>query len=462
MNYSRTLSSIACLKVVMENGSNDFIDAYIPIMCELIRNNQFNGNDITLLCSKIKEEFGLSIPYHAMQSLLTRCKSKKIIKQKDGLVTANPENLWDKSYKLDMETETKVIHNLCKSFTIFATNNFNENYDEDKASNIIFNFLNNFDIELIIALSDNNGVPNFKIRNRDKYIFSQFVQESKANDVESFNSVMKLAIGNVFANMICYQNQDAFIGKLKGIVLYVDTPFLIKLSGIEGIEKEDAFRELVELIKHHGGRLAVFDHTNDEVDRIFEDCKSWIDNPCYNPELASDAIRYFVENHYTQDDVRLFVSKLSSTLRDMNIESHVYINPDEYKNYQVDDKKLFDIIYDCYYTSNYVYEYWKKHNVINKDVMSISNIYRLWSGNYPSSLQTAKALFLTTDGSLVKASEKFETSVLGNKPKVYPCYTDVFIGTMLWLQSPSKIESIQRKKMLSFCMSQIKPTQEVI
>lgn len=460
MNYSRTLASIACLKIVMEKGARDFIDAYIPLVCEIMRTEKCTDVDSNRLCIALKDHYGLTVPYHAMQMIITRCKTKKILRQEFNKLIVNDEKLLQEQYHINLLSEQNIITKISKDFLQYASSEYSETFSEDKALNIMYNFLNSFDIELLISSSNELELP--KIKNKEKFIFSNYIQKIKNENDEYFSHILKLALGNVFSCMICYPNQNAVIGKLKNVIIYIDTPFILKMIGIEGNEKESAFLDLVRLIQQHGGKIKIFEHTYDETNKILNDCLFWIDNPDYDPELASDAIKYFIKNSYDRNDVRLFISKLATTFSSLGIESNVYINPNEYKEYQIDENKLFEIIADSYSNVNYVYENWKKKRVVERDVQSISNIYRQRKGLFPQSIQTSRFLFLTTNGALVRANEKFEKEILKTSGKILPCYNDTFIGTMLWLQSPSKVEEIRKKEFLSFCMSQLQPTPEII
>ena len=462
MTATRTLASIAALKVMMEKEKGDFIEAFIPMIGDLIKRKSITTIDTTMICNEFKEEYGITIPYHAMHSILTRCKVRGILIQTDSIQTVSKPETWQKLTPLNIETEVKNIEQICQDFSAYSVSNFGEVYTEAQAAEILFGYLNSFDVELLIASSDGNELPAIKVKNRDKYIVSQFIAYLRINDTASFDLIIRIAMGNVFACMICYKNQDAFIGKLRNVIIYLDTPYILKMTGVEGIQKEEAFVDLVKLMQEHGATVSVFQHTMDETQKILEDCICLVGNKSYDPRFASKAIKYFVDNRYSQDDVRLFISKASSKLKELGIDDDVYIDPSKYAEYQIDEPKLFDIIAKSYHASNYVYENWKKRIVIERDVNSISNIYRVWEGKYPANIQKSKALFLTTNGALVRSAEKYEKDVLKNEPKVYTCYNDVFIGTMLWLQSPSRVEEIKKKSLTAYCLAQLKPTPEII
>lgn len=58
--------------------------------------------------------------------------------------------------------------------------------------------------------------------------------------------------------------------------------------------------------------------------------------------------------------------------------------------------------------------------------------------------------------------EFFETKENGQHFTIPTCLTDVFIGTIIWLQSPQKVENLNEKKFIADCYSFVQPSDALI
>jgi hypothetical protein len=71
-------------------------------------------------------------------------------------------------------------------------------------------------------------------------------------------------------------------------------------------------------------------------------------------------------------------------------------------------------------------------------------------------------MFITTNNGLAFASSKFQRD-LGNGGFIYPaCLTDVFLGTLVWLQSPARVASINKRKLIAECYAALQPSPTLL
>jgi hypothetical protein len=78
----------------------------------------------------------------------------------------------------------------------------------------------------------------------------------------------------------------------------------------------------------------------------------------------------------------------------------------------------------------------------------------LRGGNKPTKLHEAGHIFITTNSSLAFASRLYELQSAEEKYFFIPAaLTDVFVGTLIWLQSPSKVAEINKKRLIASCFA---------
>ena len=81
-----------------------------------------------------------------------------------------------------------------------------------------------------------------------------------------------------------------------------------------------------------------------------------------------------------------------------------------------------------------------------RDVDSITSIYILRKWKSPRHLKDVGHIFMTTNSGIALAARKYELSRNGSSYSIPACLTDTFVGTILWLQSPAKIFTINQRK----------------
>lgn len=131
-------------------------------------------------------------------------------------------------------------------------------------------------------------------------------------------------------------------------------------------------------------------------------------------------------------------------------------------DHQISEAELTSVIIGLYKKNSPNYDETEKELTIYKDVKSISAIYKLREGNKPTKLHEAGHIFITTNSSLARASRLYEIQSSEEKYFFIPAaLTDVFVGT-LWIQSPSKIDEINKKRLIASCFAATEPTKAMI
>ena len=273
---------------------------------------------------------------------------------------------------------------------------------------------------------------------------------------------MDIAIGSALAVAVVYGNdlKEHFAGRMKNLNLYLDTGYLFSLLGVDGRENTQAFEELTLSLVNDGAKIKVFEHTYDEMMTIFSSALYWMSQKNYEIGKASRTLKYFITNEFTETDVEMFIARVSQVLEKFKIEK---VQKPEYNKdivYQIDESQLRDLIVNSYKTDPFFDEN-QKGETINKDIESIYSICKLRKGKIAFTIHDASHLFVTTNKLLAKLSSRIQTS--DNAPfSIPPCITDVFIGTLLWLQNPTKANALNEKRIIADSYAAIQPDSHLI
>ena len=453
---------------------DDFISSYIPFVATLLYEGDYQAVDLDLLIREFPARYGFKIPRMPMITILKKCASKGMITKTTTGYNVVREAVSQYSFDSDTKSEILKYDTIVDKLKIYARTHFAKKYDDVTAQDIILAFLENNSAKTI-TFSFSEYTEEERKSKQNMYIVSEFISNAAKTDYGLFGLIREISFAYMMASAITFglemesdekkaSSHKANTG-FQNLTLYLDTPFLLRLLGLNTDEMRDASLELVSGLKENGVSFKIFGHTYDETLRIIEDCENWVDNPQYEAKYASLALRTFVSRSYTKHDVSVFIADMPNKLAELSIG----IDDTDYyhvmfDNKQIDEAPIREYIISTYKQSNSSFDETQKSFTIECDVRSITHILKLWPRKRFRSYYDATYLFLTTNSTLAYATRRFTShenrSAMFN---VFPCITDVFLGTIMWLDSPiSAIESFSKKKLLADCMAAVSPSEELI
>jgi len=457
---NRAVASLAMVKTAFSKYKRDYIENFVPFVATLIKKRRYREidcKDLQPFIDDFQQEFGLIIPYHPMLTILERTRKRGIVKRAySKLIPKNEKVLQydfsDVALKKDAETN-EVLSN----FINFCRNEYSYEITLQEAQEGFISFLRAHDLDILFASQNRTLLPEFKTSRRMKYLLAAFINEARSSLPQIFDSIIELCTGHVLANTILYaEDFSKFKGKLRNLELYLDTQFIFRLFGIEDELYRKTYRDLVSSIKEQQAKLYVFRHTFDEITSIFRSCLTWIHNPDYDSTKASSVLQYFVYNGKNESDIHQYLATIDNKLQAYGIE--IKDSPDfaVHPEFQIDENELNEKIVEVY-SHKPSFDESDKQFTIERDVKSISSIYHLRKGRTPQTIKQAGSLFVTTNFTLASASKMFEDEYPDKQLHIPVCITDVFLGTLIWMQSPVKWTSLNEKKVIADCVAALQP-----
>lgn len=337
----------------------------------------------------------------------------------------------------------------------------------EELETVFMSFLNENSSKTIIAnfeLFENNDSYSTK---QHHYIVSKFIKKCQIEDKLTYQLIIDLAVSYLYTSAIAYGGGDerTRLDCYKDLIIYLDTPFVLRVLGLNGEEMKDASIAMINQLYDMNCRFFVFSHTYDEVFQILRDCCKWIESPQYDSFLASYALRTFVEKKFTKADVQEYMDLLENKLKyyKIQIDDTDYYSG-KYYGGDVDETEIANSIIKVYKDTSTYFDEYNKRATIEYDSKSLSKILKLWENRYSRTYKQAKYVFLTTNSTLAYVTRLFDEKMNPSaKNNVYPCITDVFLGTNIWLGAPiNRLEEFSEKKLLADCMSLIEPSEALI
>lgn len=273
-------------------------------------------------------------------------------------------------------------------------------------------------------------------------MLSQFAIDAHASQPDLFDTLSDIALGNMITAAVLLDGYDWPSDTVRKSNIYLDSPIILRMIGTAGESQATAFRDFVSTLMKKGAKLWIFEHSKQEALQILEGARYWVGHPNFNPELASRTALFFRQQGYTDSEIERFILRVDETLKSYHIEvfrKHPYM---ENKEHQVDESRVKGVIEECYGISGSDQE-----DRILKDVASIAAVYRLRAGRRPTLLREAEHVFVSMNASLSRASRKALCDQ--NIREIPVCVTDVFLGTIMWINSPREAKKAARSRLIA-------------
>lgn len=459
---NKTVTSLAILKVNWDRFRKDYIESFIPFIATLIKNKDYKIIDVNTVCEDFKQEFGIIIPYYPMISILRRSQDRELIRRDGTNFVPNQEKVNKYDFSKVVHEQQDKQERVINGFVEFSKKNYNIDVPKNNAETAMLLFLKENDLNILFAAKNATVLPPANNTKSEKFLAYSFIKNCNELNSELFKFIIDIAIGHAVASILLYTDFEKYKGKFKGLNFFLDTRFILRLLGAEGNIFKKANEEFLKMLLTEGVKLYLFEHTYEEVQKILEDSLHWIESRKYNPGLASPTLKYFIQNNYTDSDVERFIVKVPEVLSANRIEKVQTPDPNILQDFQIDEKKLLEIIVDTYKEKNPFFSEWEKGDVLSKDIRSLSAIYKLRKGRNPRNIKDCGSIFVTTNAGLAFSSRKFQINERKEEYVVPACVTDIFIGTLMWLQSPEKMAIINERKIVAQCYAALQPDDELV
>ncbi len=452
---TNTLFGLAFLNYNWESSKKDILDAYIPLICECISQMSMNPVNRDALKAAFLQIYGIDIPLGALETMLKRCATKKILKKNQGEYIPNQgelikhikaSNKGDIAYNYD-----QIVENIIR----YAEKKFKTKFDTEDIEKGLLTFLDDYDTDIVLS-ADNITEDYFAVKEgkKIKYIISKYVIYAKDHKKTDFKKLLDIAKGHSIASLITYTNIDAYVGQLGQVDIYLDAPIIFNLMGVNGEANHALSTELISQLRDKGANIKVFEVNYEEVISTVNDAIDRLTTGDYNLSISSRILRTAVRESYTPSRLKIKLEQLPQLFEKHTIS--VVEAPIFNGKYSIDEAKLTKCIETLYLQGKkqkILFPHQKES--IERDVQTISHIYQLRKSQSPQSLKQSKAILLSSNQAISYCSKNQAISKYGHNSKIAPCETDLFISTILWANYPSKNGDIKMKQLMAICYDNI-------
>jgi uncharacterized protein YdcH (DUF465 family) len=434
------------LRVHAEHGL-DYFDYLVPFVTYVLQKEKPDTVSDAETQGFLRKEFGLSIPQHACGFVLQRLAKRRVLQRGHGVYRVVGEL---KDYKVEerrskaRREQQAVLNNLVQ----YASEKHGLTWTPQEADAAILQYLSRFSVECMKAFTQGTALPETeKASDVSTFVVSSFVKNANDYHPELFDGVVSLVKGHMLANALLCSDLQSLQKKFENVTFYLDTPFLMRLLQFWGAAACHAATELLELLKKLNAKLAIFEHTVEEVNHVLLNAERVLSNPqtITHPMIAS-----LRRERLTVADMALARGTL-----DRFFDSHGIVRkltPGYTQDFQIDEALLKGAIErETFYSTQ---------RALENDINSIRSIFELRRKKHPSRLEDCAAVLVTNNTVLVLAAYNYGRQYESGR-EVSAVITDFSLANVAWLKAPLAAPDLPRLELIAECYATMEPSPKL-
>lgn len=462
MDNQNALTSTAMLAAIWEQEKKDNLELILPFVIYSIGKNFSVGNrvDITSIATYLSTNLGFyDMPHSVLQKAFRRLSKRNILERKN-LGFFLKIDLSEKCSTIDLQLQQaqKNTDEVIKALTEYLNQQkerfLKKDFSEKEIKNHFIEFLETkgyFVYEKIEKLQEISARENTIY-----YHIAQFIIAEYHKKTVVFSYIENIVKGLLLSRVIYGYVDVTYNEKFKDVCVYVDTTLLLCIFAFKSDEQNTVASQLVKILFNNNISIKCFRHNYDEVYKIIEAYKYNILNPS---NRHGQTIEYFDKLRYSASDVERVLRNLEDYFKERSIEivdtptlssdgSGTIVESDFQK--AIGETELKE------HLSKKVF--YKNDMAISNDVESISAIHILRQGKTFKKIEKCKALFVTTNHSLVYATQEFINNTSSSVPLLI---SDLELTSLLWLKNPKRFSDFPTLKLIESARISLEPTEQI-
>lgn len=445
---------------LVKNGALDELDdALLDMVLYVICKKHYDTIDLKELQRDFHKLIGFEITYFPLQKILTKANKKHLIDYNNNrkIFTPNYTHIQRDSIMDSVNKSERTFSELITKFLAYLKTDLDKEITRDDAEHIINNFIE----EQGVLFYENSDI--YCANPHEDYLFARFLNHLYQCDNELLGYINNLIIGRIFSELVLYSEDIPEAAKFENTTVYLDTGFVFRLLGIDGIDRKDVYIDLVQKMHDIGIETKMFSHSYNEMMVIISNSEQWLQNPNYDPAMSNEATDYFVRNGFQKEDLQEYVFEIKRELDLHQIEIVDMDYPQNTPTGVKTEQEYYEAIIKYYKEKSSSFDEEEKRATVQYDARSFFYINFLSQGVIPVNWFDVKNIFVTTNHALpVVAKKTVHSENNGAKYSIPFCVSDSFLGIMLWRNSPDVINEKSYNRLLSAMYAAFMPSEALL
>ncbi len=459
---NRLLTTLAILLAHYDNAK-DFLSNFEPFLVDLLKGWPA-GEEARpkKLAKQLSEKYCLpDIPLNTVTELRDRARAKHfLVVDSASRCFPNPQTLADIAGLNAGRTEfLDHFEELAEAIVSYAWSVHNRAWTNEEAEAALERFIEDFSIELAMAMREGgmDGDHPTLSRSEALAVVHGFARRALEQDERKILTYLEEVVqASMLANLIYLQNLGGWRSDFGNLTVYLDTTVAFRVLGLTDEEVSEAAREMNGLLREFSVPVRVFDHTLVEMqgvlERVQRDLRENAKGRTNLDQLMlqrQEVLVHSLRQGLGPADVQEIVVGLRERLAEHGIA--IAATPEPTAKLSLDRRRLDEILLQIGF---------KDEAQRMRDIQSLSAIQVLREGRPFAELGDARAIFVTSNDRLVKAS-KFWFLESGKESIVSQCTSETSFTTQLWLRKPQGAPDVARKFLIAESFAALNPTPEL-
>jgi hypothetical protein len=277
-----------------------------------------------------------------------------------------------------------------------------------------------------------------------------FFLHASEEDPETFERIVTIASGAVISEVLFDVGNPQTGTSFKEQTLVLDCPICIKALGLNSREDEAHTGHLLTSIRERDGKLAVFDHTIEEIKSVLSAALKGSHEPWgYGP-----TVRRIRQDRNAEVLARAILADIESSLRAIDVKM-VLSNPTSSGAWALLPQGQEELLAQKL-------AWYENPQSRTRDAASLAATYRLRGGirTSPKNVHEARYLFLTENSRLVDVAYSF----FSRDPDAPIAVTDRYLAGYLFVMcgGSDDIAGVLKKRVLANCSNAVAPRTDLI
>lgn len=441
----RALATLAILKVNQDEGRRH-LDGYLPFVLHSLARTT-DEISTSVVQSDIESEFGIKLPQAVLKRLLDRAKVAGKVTLSHGVYRVLPAELADDNLQPVIADAERARGELIEGLRSFAKDRFDELWDKRVALDELLVYTDGFSSRVLAAALNGNPLATTPVaRNVRQFVVHRFAADLAEANQTLFDHLLSLVKGRMLADALSYfSDKSDEPPSLDHVEVYLDGPPLLFILGYAGEELQGPYTELLEMLKQQGAVVRCFDHSVAEAQEILEAAGSKAQTGQTEQQFHGDVVSHLVRAGRSPVEIRLLANRLPNDL--LKLAINPVTTPPRKAHLQPDENDLAQKLQAALGYGNRL--------ALDRDIDSLTAIYRLREGRTVRDLEKCGAIFVTHNFNLFRTSAGFFRG--GDRRAVPPCVYDMSLATMLWLRDPDVEPALPRERVIAQAYAAINP-----
>jgi hypothetical protein len=435
------------LQVRWDHQNSSYIDNFVPFVAHCVKASGAAAIATQDVQRQLRERFGFVIPQHVLKTVIRRGARQGLFRLRHHAVVPDEQALASNNLQPAYQRAQRAYSELLAKFLDFVKEKYRRDLTEAEVDDGFLAYVTDRAIPIVRSTLLGEGYqPHLANVGELELLIADFIVHLSEADVAGFDDLDMIVRGSMLATALYLPDPNDRGRRVSDLAVYIDTPVIVDLLGLTDGAREQAACELVKLLKDVGSRVACFSHTLQETENLLLASAQMLTARSTDGRHSNQILSYAVSRGQGRTHLEMKAATVENDLQRLGIS--VRDAPDYRVRTTCDETRMEAVL-------QAVVGYARPETRLY-DVKSLTAIWRLRGGRSQRNLESARAIFVTSNDNLVRASNQFFEEA-PNGLQVPVCALDSQLGTVVWLKQPMAAPDLPKRLIIADCVAALEP-----